>query len=116
MEVKFELGKMTVIGKGQSDPLVFRAGVDSKYRSFDDLRRARQPIKVGVMEVSTDNHIDAVLTSTLLRLDVEIIPDYGTPAAAKAGIERGEIDVVALIDAAAPKPGKRGADKKRNSN
>ncbi len=65
---------------------------------------------------STDNHIDAVLTSTLLRLDVEVIPGYGTPAAAKAGIERGEIDVVALIDAAAPKPGKRGADKKRNSN
>lgn len=36
--------------------------------------------------------------------------------AAKAGIESGEIDVVALIDAAAPKPGKRGADKTRNSN
>ncbi|MCZ6465851.1 MAG: tripartite tricarboxylate transporter substrate-binding protein [Alphaproteobacteria bacterium] len=92
MEVRFDLGKMTFIGKGQSDPLVFRAGADSKYRSFDDLRRARQPIKVGVMEAGTSNHIDAVLTSTVLRLDVEIIPDYGTPAAAKAGIERGEID------------------------
>ena len=93
-EVKFDLGKMTFIGKGQSDPLVFLAGVDSKYRTFDDLRRARQPIKVGVMEAGTNNHIDAVLTSTLLRLDVEIIPDYGTPAAAKEAIQRGEVDVV----------------------
>ena len=93
-EVKFDLGKMTFIGKGQSDPLVFLAGVDSKYRTFDDLRRARQPIKVGVMEAGTNNHIDAVLTSTLLRLDVEIIPNYGTPAEAKEAIQRGEVDVV----------------------
>ena len=98
-EVKFDLGKMTFIGKGQSDPLVFLAGVDSKYRTFDDLRRARQPIKVGVMEAGTNNHIDAVLTSTLLRLDVEIIPNYGTgegsdPTEAMEAIKRGEIDVV----------------------
>jgi len=99
MEVRFDLGKMTFIGKGQSDPLVFRAGADSKYRSFDDLRRARQPIKVGVMEAGTNNHIDAVLTSTLLRLNVEIIPNYGTgegsdPTEAMEAIKRGEIDVV----------------------
>ncbi len=91
-EVKFDLGKMTFIGKGQSDPLVFYVGADSKYRSFDDLKRARQPVKVGVREVGTNTYIDAVLTSKLLRLNVEIIPNYTTKRA-KEAIRRGEIDV-----------------------
>ena len=90
--VKFDLGKMTFIGKGQSDPLVFLAGADSNYRSFDDLKRARERVKVGVMDVGTNNYIDAVLTANLLQLNVEIIPNY-TLKQAKEAIKRGEIDV-----------------------
>ena len=90
-DVKFDLGKMTFIGKGQSDPLVFYVGADSKYRSFDDLKRAREPVKVGVREVGTDIYIDAVLTVKLLRLNVEIIPNYTTRQALEA-MKSGEID------------------------
>ncbi len=94
-DVKFDLGKMTFIGKGQSDPLVFYVGADSKYRSFDDLKRARQPVKVGVREVGTEIYIGAVLTAKLLRLNVQIIPNYTTEQAREA-IKSGEID--ATID------------------
>jgi len=83
---------MTFIGKGQSDPLVFLAGADSKYRSFDDLKRAQEPVKVGVTYAGSNNYNDAVLTSNLLRLNVEIIPNY-TLKTAKEAIRRGEIDV-----------------------
>ena len=91
-EVKLDLRKMTFIGKGQSDPLVFLAGADSKYRSFDDLKRAREPVKVGVTYAGSNNYNDAVLTSNLLGLNVEIIPNY-TLKTAKEAIRRGEIDV-----------------------
>ncbi len=90
-EVKFDLGKMTFIGKGQSDPLVFMVGADSKYRSVDDLKRAREPVKVGVLEVSTVTYINAVLAAKLLQFNVEIIPNYTTEQAREA-IKSGEIE------------------------
>ena len=90
-EVKFDLGKMTFIGKGQSDPLVFMVGADSKYRSFDDLKRAREPVKVGVLEVGSNNYNDAMMIVGLLRLNVEIIPNY-TFKQAKEAIKSGEIE------------------------
>lgn len=74
--VKFDLRKMSWIGKAAADPRAFLLGKDAGVRTVDDLRNAKEPVRVGVSGVGSASYNDTRLLMEALNLNLKIIPGY----------------------------------------
>ena len=91
--VKFDLGKMSWIGKAASDPHVIMTSATSPYASFDDLRKAKSPIKVAASGVGAFAYTEFVMISRVFKLNTNFILGYQGNATEMA-MRRDEIDAV----------------------
>ena len=64
---------------------------NTDYRSFDDLKRAQNPIRVAVSGVGSNTYNDTRLLVDLLKLNVEIVPGLNLNEGKKA-IKRGQVE------------------------
>lgn len=74
--VKFDLRKMSWIGKAAADPRAFLLGKDTGVATVDDLRNAKEPVRVGVSGVGSASYNDTRLLMEALGLKLKIIPGY----------------------------------------
>lgn len=88
--VRFDLRKMSWIGKAASDPRVLVVGTESGFANLDDLRGAGRPILLASSGIGTASHNETTLLAHALGLKVAIIPGYGGNEG-EMGIMRGEI-------------------------
>ena len=75
--IRFDLRKMSWIGKAAADPRVLVVGKDSGFATFDDLRRAERPILLASSGIASAAHNETILLAHALGLDVKVIPGHG---------------------------------------
>jgi tripartite-type tricarboxylate transporter receptor subunit TctC len=92
--IRFDLAKMSWIGKAQSDWRVASLAVNSKeYKTIQDVFNSKRPIKFSASGIGAGSYNDAFLFSTAYNLPRKIIVGYSGSSAA-LGMLRGETDVL----------------------
>lgn len=88
--VKFDLTKMSWIGKAAVDPRVFVVAAQSPIKSFDDLMAQKQPVNFAVAGPGSASYVETVILTKALKMPVKMLPGYnGTDD--QLAMRRGEI-------------------------
>jgi tripartite-type tricarboxylate transporter receptor subunit TctC len=88
--VKFDLTKMSWVGKAASDPRVITIGQQFPIKSYQDLTDQKMPVNFSTAGVGGGAYVETVMLTNALRLPVKILTGYqGTDD--QLAIRRGEI-------------------------
>jgi tripartite-type tricarboxylate transporter receptor subunit TctC len=74
--VKFDLTKMSWIGKAGSEPRVFTIGAQSPIKSFADLRAQKTPVNFATSGVGSANFVEINMLTNTLKLPIKILTGY----------------------------------------
>lgn len=74
--VKFDLKKMSWIGKAASDPRIFVISAKSPIKSFQDLRESKQVVNFATSGVGSASFVETKILSDALNLPIKIIPGF----------------------------------------
>lgn len=89
--VRFDLGKMSWVGKAASDPRVIMVAAQSPFKSLDDLRNSKKPVKFSSSGVGTSGYNDTMMLANVLKWNFKMILGYrGNDS--ELAMRRGEID------------------------
>ncbi len=92
--IRFDLAKMSWIGKAQSDWRVASLAVNSKeYKTIEDVFNSKRPVKFSASGVGAGSFNDAFMFSSAYNISNKIIVGYSGSSAA-LGMLRGETDVL----------------------
>jgi len=89
--VRFDLGKMSWIGKAASDPRVVMVAAQSPFKTLDDLTTSKTPVKFSSSGVGTSGYNDTMMLANVLKWNFKIILGYRGNGSELA-MRRGEID------------------------
>ena len=89
--VRFDLGRMSWIGKAGDEPRVLTVSAKSGLRSLDDVRKAGRPLVLGASGAGSGSYNDMALIAHALGLEVRYVFGLATHDAQLAML-RGEID------------------------
>jgi tripartite-type tricarboxylate transporter receptor subunit TctC len=88
--VRFDLNKMSWIGKAATDPRVFAVHPDLPIKTFQELKSHKEPLKFATSGVGSAAYVETLMLTKVLKLPVEIVTGYrGTDDA--LAMRRGEI-------------------------
>jgi tripartite-type tricarboxylate transporter receptor subunit TctC len=88
--VRFDLRKMSWIGKAASDGRALVVGKDSGIKGIADLRATKDPVKIAVAGVGSASYNDVRILTEALGLSVRMIPGHnGTEG--EMAVMRGEV-------------------------
>lgn len=90
---KFDVRKFLWIGATGSDALVLTIRSDLPYKTFEDLRKATEPIKVGTTAPGAATHEFPALLKEFLGLKFNLVPGYPSTRDILLALERKEVDV-----------------------
>ena len=106
--VRFDLTKLTILGRITSEPRVILFSAESPYRSLEDALKSPRPIKWGA-GIKTDSLASvAAIASTALGMRSEIITGYKGSKEASLAVIRGEVDALVASESSAVKYAKGG--------
>ena len=88
--VKFELGKMSWVGKASSDPKVFVVGTNSDVMTFQDLRGLKETKNMAEGGVGSGSYAESSMLIETLKLNLKIVVGY-VGEGDKMAIRRGEV-------------------------
>ena len=88
--VKFDLAKMSWIGKAASEPRVIMLSAQSPIKSFEELRAAKEPIPFATSGVGSSSYVETKFLVDTLKLPIKIIPSYSGNEGEMA-MRRGEV-------------------------
>jgi tripartite-type tricarboxylate transporter receptor subunit TctC len=89
--VKYDLAKMSWIGKASADPRVVIVPVNSKFKSLDDIKASKKTVKFAAGGVGSGGYNDTRMLGEVFGWNYKIITGYrGTNA--ELAMRRGEID------------------------
>jgi len=91
--IRFDLAKMSWIGKGASDIRVVSVAKTSEYKKWSDIVNSKRKVKWSAGGVGTGAWNDSFLISEAFKIPYRIIPGYQGPEAA-LGMVRGETDAL----------------------
>jgi len=74
--VRFDLKKMSWIGKASSDPRIFVISAKSPIMSFKDLRESKQTVNFATSGVGSASFVETKILSDALSLPIKIIPGF----------------------------------------
>jgi tripartite-type tricarboxylate transporter receptor subunit TctC len=74
--VKFDLTKMSWIGKAASEPRVFVVGAQSQIKSFDDLRNQKEPVNFATSGIGSSNYVEINSLTNILKLPIKVLTGY----------------------------------------
>lgn len=75
-EIKFDLAKMSWIGKAASDPRVFVIHSSSPIKSFKELREAKGPVNFATSGVGSASYVETKILADALDLPIKVIAGY----------------------------------------
>lgn len=88
--VKFDLTKMSWIGKAASEPRVMMVSAQSPIKTFEDLKASKEPVPFATSGVGSSSNIETKLLTDTLKLPIKIIPSYAGNEGEMA-MRRGEV-------------------------
>ena len=88
--VRFDLTKMSWIGKAASESRVIVVGANSPYKTFADLQNAKGPLKFATSGVGSANYSEISMISKAAGLPIKLITGYNGNADQLA-MRRGEV-------------------------
>jgi tripartite-type tricarboxylate transporter receptor subunit TctC len=88
--VRFDLTKMSWIGKAASDPRVFVVSQQSGINSFDDLRNSKTPVNMATAGVGSASYVETMMLANALRLPTKVLTGYNG-SDDQLAMRRGEI-------------------------
>ena len=90
--VKFDMRKFAWIGSAANETTVLAIRNDLPYKSFDELRRAKQPVVIGSTGPGANTYDFPLLLKDLLGLNLKIVSGYSSSADIMLAVERKEVD------------------------
>jgi tripartite-type tricarboxylate transporter receptor subunit TctC len=97
--VLFDLKKFGWIGKAAADTRALLIASNSGFRSFDDLRRSKVPVKFAASGVGAADFVETRIIADALHVNAQIIPGF-TGSAGEMSMMRQEVAAkVSTIDA-----------------
>lgn len=88
--IKFDLAKMSWIGKVSSDPRVIVVSKDSGINSYEDLKNLKEPIKFASAGVGSASTIETTMLVKALGLKIEVVSGYNG-SDDQLAMRRGEV-------------------------
>lgn len=88
--VKFDLGKMSWIGKAAADPRVVIVSKQSPIKTFDQLVTEKEQVRFGAAGVGSAAYVEVVILKNAFKLPINLITGYNGNADQLA-MRRGEI-------------------------
>lgn len=88
--VKFDLAKMSWIGKAASEPRVIMMSTQSPIKSFGELKAAKEPIPFASSGVGSGSYVETKFLIDTLKLPIKMIPSYSGNEGEMA-MRRGEV-------------------------
>lgn len=89
--LRFDLAKMSWIGKALSDSRVLVTGTNSDFKTFQDIQAAKREVKLAASGVGGNNYNESLMVGRTFNLPFKIIVGY-TGSDSNLAIMRGEID------------------------
>ena len=74
--VRFDLTKMSWIGKAASDPRVITCAEHSPIKTFEDLRASKEPVKFATAGIGSASYVETVMLTNALRLPAKVLTGY----------------------------------------
>jgi tripartite-type tricarboxylate transporter receptor subunit TctC len=74
--VKFDLTKMSWIGKAASEPRVVAITQQSPIKSFQELREQKQPLNFAAAGIGSAAYVETVMLANVLKLPIKILTGY----------------------------------------
>ena len=90
--VKFDLAKMSWIGKAASEPRALIVPANSPIKTFQDVMASTRPLKFATAGVGTSNYVEINSLTNILKLPVHILTGYNGNDDQMA-MRRGETDL-----------------------
>lgn len=88
--VRFDLNRMTWIGKAGTDPRVIAMSGQSGITSFEALRSAKTPVNFATSGIGSSNYVEITMLINLMKLPIKLLTGYNGNADQLA-MRRGEI-------------------------
>ncbi len=74
--VRFDLTKMSWIGKAASDPRVITCAEHSPIKTFEELRAAKDVVKFATAGIGSASYVETVMLTNSLRLPAKVLTGY----------------------------------------
>jgi tripartite-type tricarboxylate transporter receptor subunit TctC len=74
--VKFDLTKMSWIGKAASEPRVFVIGAQSPIKTFADLIAQKEPVNFATSGIGSSNYVEINSLTNILKLPIKVLTGY----------------------------------------
>jgi tripartite-type tricarboxylate transporter receptor subunit TctC len=88
--VKFDLGKMSWVGKAASDPRVITIATQSPIKSLKDLQESKETVNFAVGGIGSATYIESMMLTNVLKLPVKVLTGY-SGGDDQMAVRRGEI-------------------------
>ena len=88
--VKFDLNKMSWIGKAASDPRIFAVHPSLPIKTFKDLQEHKEPINFATAGVGSAAYVETAMLAKALKLPVKIVTGYNG-SDDQLAMRRGEV-------------------------
>jgi len=90
--VKFDVTKFQWVGSAANESTILAIRTDLPYRTFDELRKAKDTIVIGSTGPGANTHDFPLLLKELLGLNFKIVSGYSSSADIMLAVERKEVD------------------------
>jgi len=90
--VKFDMLKFAWIGSAASETTVLAIRDDLPYKTFDDMRKAKEPIVVGATGPGANTYDFPLLLKEFLGVNLKLVSGYSSSADIMLAVERKEAD------------------------
>jgi tripartite-type tricarboxylate transporter receptor subunit TctC len=74
--VKFDLTKMSWIGKAASEPRVFVVGSQSPIKTFAELQAQKEPVNFATSGIGSSNYVEINSLTNVLKLPIKVLTGY----------------------------------------
>lgn len=88
--VKFDLTKMSWVGKAASEARVIMVSAQSPIKTFEDLKASKEPVPFATSGVGSSSNVETKLLTDTFKLPIKIIPSYAGNEGEMA-MRRGEV-------------------------
>jgi tripartite-type tricarboxylate transporter receptor subunit TctC len=90
--VKFDITKFQWVGSAANESTILAIRTDLPYKTFDELRKAKQQVVIGSTGPGANTHDFPLLLKELLGLNFKIVSGYSSSADIMLAVERKEVD------------------------
>src|SRR5207248_3497441 len=90
--VKFDITKFAWIGSAANETTILAIRDDLSYKTFDDLRKAKENVIIGSTGPGANTHDFPLLLKDLLGVNLKIVSGYSSSADIMLAVERKEVD------------------------